>query len=74
LVIITIFLYTDYIITAGAVLCAGYVIAAVKRFADTCYKSEKNITKDIICYKDREGEQRRKELVISLIKIKLRRF
>jgi hypothetical protein len=72
LAIITIFLYADCVIAVSAVLCAGYAITAVKRFADICYKGEKGIAKGIVCCKDRKGKQRRKELIVSLVKVKLR--
>jgi hypothetical protein len=54
LAIIAISLYVDCVVAAGAVLCAGCVIAAVKGFADACYKGEKGVVKGIICPKDKE--------------------
>jgi hypothetical protein len=76
LVILTIFLYADYVITAGVVLCAGYAVAAntgiynkrkvwVKRFADVCYKSKKDVAKGVTCPKNKK--------VTSLIRVELRR-
>jgi hypothetical protein len=71
---VTISLYANYVITAGAVLCVDCAVATVKRFADTCYKSKEDIAKDIICFKNKKSVQRHKEVIISLIKVKLRRF
>jgi hypothetical protein len=61
-------------VIVSAVLCAGYAVAAVKKFADACHKDKKRVTEDIICHKDKEGKQRRKKLITSLIKVKLRRL
>jgi hypothetical protein len=71
---VAIFLYADCVIAAGVVLCAGYAIAAVKRFADACRKSEEGITRGVVCPKDEESVRRHKEVVISPVKVKLRRF
>jgi hypothetical protein len=59
-------------VTAGAVLSASYAVITVKGFAGTCYKSEKDIIESVICCKDKEGEQRREELIANLVKVKLR--
>jgi hypothetical protein len=71
---VTIFLYVNCVITAGAVLSASYAVAAVKRFVGVYRKSEKSIAEGIICCKDKEDEQRRKKLVASPIKVELRRL
>jgi hypothetical protein len=74
---VAISLYVDYVITASVVLYADCAITAdtnicdkrkvwVKRFANACYKNEKSIAKDVTCSKNKE--------IISLIKIKLKRF
>jgi hypothetical protein len=47
-------------------------VAAVKGFADACYKDEEGITKGVVCPKDEESVQRREEVITSLIKVKLR--
>jgi hypothetical protein len=49
-------------------------VATVKGFADACYKGKKDIAKGIICHEDREGEQKREELIASLIRVKLKRL
>jgi hypothetical protein len=67
-------LYASCSVAAGAVLCAGYTMAVVKGFADACYKGEEGVVKGIIYHKDKEGEQRRKKVITSLIKVKLRRL
>jgi hypothetical protein len=59
---------------AGAVLCAGYAIAIVKGFANTCRKGKEGVAESVVCREDKEGEQRREELVASLIRVKLRRL
>jgi hypothetical protein len=59
--------------TASAVWCAGCVITAVKGFADICCKSKKGIARGVVCPKDKESAQRRKEVITSLIKVELRR-
>jgi hypothetical protein len=61
----------------------------VKGFADVCYKDDKGVVegvvsegivlkgivlKGVLCCKDKEGEQRREEVITSLIKVKLRRL
>jgi hypothetical protein len=61
-------------VAAGAVLCAGYAVTAVKRFASTCCKSKKGVAKGIVCREDKEGEQRREELIASLVRIELKRL
>jgi hypothetical protein len=72
---VIIFLYTDYVMTAGVVSCAGYAMTAdtsvynrrkvwVKRFADACYKDEKGVAKGVTCPKNKE--------VTSPVKVKLR--
>jgi hypothetical protein len=71
-------------VAAGAVLYANYSVAAgadthVKGFVDTCHKDKEGVTKgitseDITCYKDKEGVQRRKKIITSLIRVKLRRL
>jgi hypothetical protein len=66
-------------VAAGAVLYANCSVAAganthIKGFADIYYKSEKSVAKGVIYYKDREDKQRHKEVIISLIKIKLRQL
>jgi hypothetical protein len=54
-------------------------VAAAKGFAGTYYKDEEDVAKGsvaegVICYKDEEDEQRRKELVASLVKVELRQL
>jgi hypothetical protein len=71
---VTISLYTNCVVTANAVLYAGYAMAAVKGFASACYKGKEGVAKGVVYREDREGEQRHKELVASLVKIKLRRL
>jgi hypothetical protein len=74
---VAIFLYADYVVAAGVVLCAGCAVTAnagesdkrkvwVKGFVDACCKDKEGVAKGVICLKDRE--------VISLIKVELRRF
>jgi hypothetical protein len=71
---IAIFLYTDYVVAADAVSCASCVIATVKGFAGACYKGKKGVAEGVVYRKDREGEQRRKELVASPVRVELRRL
>jgi hypothetical protein len=81
---VAIFLYTGCVVTAGAVLYADCSVAAganthMKRFVNTCCKGKEDVAKnivlkDIIYCKDREGKQRRKDVITSLIKVKLRRL
>jgi hypothetical protein len=74
---------------ADAVLYADCFVAAdadiyIKGFADACYKDEEGITKGIalkgvvlksvLCYKDKEDKQRRKKVITSLVKVKLRQL
>jgi hypothetical protein len=71
-------LYTGYVVAAGAVLYADCSVATganiyVKGFADACYKGEKGVAEGVVYYKDGEGEQGHKEVIISLVRIKLRR-
>ena len=71
-------LYTGCVIAAGAVLYANCSVAAgadthVKGFADACYKGKKGIAKGVVCPKNREDVRRRKEVIISPVKVKLRR-
>jgi hypothetical protein len=47
-------------------------VTAVKGFADACYKGEKSITRGVIYPKDKESIQKRKEIITSLVKIKLK--
>jgi hypothetical protein len=47
-------------------------VTAVKRFADAYYKDEEDIAKGVTCLKDKESVQKRKKVITSLIKIKLR--
>jgi hypothetical protein len=68
-----IFLYTDCVIAASVILCAGYAITTIKGFANAYRKSEKDIIKGVIYPKNKKSVQRRKEVIASLIKIKLRR-
>jgi hypothetical protein len=49
-------------------------VTIIKGFADTCYKDEESVAEGIVCYKDKEDKQRHKEVIASLIKVKLRRF
>jgi hypothetical protein len=49
-------------------------VAAVKGFANACHKNKKGVAEGIVCRKDKEDEQRRKELITSPIKVKLRRL
>jgi hypothetical protein len=53
---VTILLYTDCVVIASVVLCAGYVIVVVKRFADTCYKGEESVAEGVVCCKDKEDK------------------
>jgi hypothetical protein len=52
---VTISLYTNCVVAAGAVWCASYAVTAVKGFADACYKGEKDVTKGIAYPKDEES-------------------
>jgi hypothetical protein len=61
-------------VAAGAVLCAGCAVIAVKGFTNACHKDEKGIAEGVIYREDEEGKQRRKELIASLIKVELRRL
>jgi hypothetical protein len=47
-------------------------VAAVKGFANACYKDKEGIAKGIICPKNKESVQRYKEVITSLIEVKLR--
>jgi hypothetical protein len=47
-------------------------MTTVKGFANTCYKSKKNIVRGIIYPKNKESIQSHKRVITSLIKIKLR--
>jgi hypothetical protein len=69
-----IFLYANCVVIAGAVLFASYAVAAVKGFAGAYYKDEEDITESVVYHKDKEGKQRRKELVASPVKVKLRQL
>jgi hypothetical protein len=69
---VAIFLYTDCVMAAGVVLCAGCAMTAVKRFADVCCKGEKGIARGVVCLKDEESVQRRKGVVTSLVEVELR--
>jgi hypothetical protein len=86
---VTISLYTSYVVTAGAVLYADCSVATgadthVEEFANVCYKNKKGVAEGvvlegialegIIYRKDKEGEQRRKEVITSLVRVELRRF
>jgi hypothetical protein len=59
---------------ANAVSCASYAITAVKGFAGACHKDEEGVAESVICRENKEGEQRRKELITSLVRVKLRRL
>jgi hypothetical protein len=66
-------------VAADTILYVNCSVAAsvnthVKGFANACYKDKEDVTKDIIYYKDKEDKQRCKEVITSLIKIKLRWF
>jgi hypothetical protein len=67
-----IFLYTNYVITAGVVLYASCAVAAAKGFPNACYKDEKGIAKDVICPKDKKSVQRHKRVITSLVKAELK--
>jgi hypothetical protein len=72
-------LYSGCFVTAGAVLYTNCSVAAsvnthVKEFVDTCRKSKKSVAKGIIYHKNKKDKQRRKKVIISLIKIKLRQL
>jgi hypothetical protein len=71
---VTIFLYADCVVAAGAVLYAGCAVAAVKGFADACRKGEEGVAEGVICHEDKEDKQRREELVASLVRIELRQL
>jgi hypothetical protein len=75
-------LYADCSVAAGA-------DTHVKGFADACYKdkegvaegvasegvaSEGIVSEGVLCRKDREGEQRYKKVIASLVKVELRRL
>jgi hypothetical protein len=49
-------------------------MAAVKGFADTCYKDKKDIAKGVTCFKNKKSVQSHKKVVASPVKVKLRRF
>jgi hypothetical protein len=61
-------------VAVGAVLCASCAIAVVKGFAGAYYKGKEDVVKGVICYKDKEDKQRRKELITSLVKVELRQL
>jgi hypothetical protein len=56
----------------------------VKGFADACCKDEEGVAEDIasegvalegvLCREDKEGEQRREEVITSLIRVELRQL
>jgi hypothetical protein len=61
----------------------------VKGFADTCHKNKKSVAKgitskgiasesivlkDVLCHKNKKGKQKRKKVITSLVKVKLRRL
>jgi hypothetical protein len=63
--------------------------ARVEGFADACRRDEEGVAKGValegvalegvvsegvLCYKDKEGEQRREEIVASLVRVELRRL
>jgi hypothetical protein len=60
-------------VAAGAVWCASYTVIIVKGFIDACYKGEEGVAKGVICPEDKESVQRREKVIVSLIKVKLRR-
>jgi hypothetical protein len=60
--------------TASAVSSAGYAVTAVKGFTGAYYKGKESVAKGVICYKNREGKQRREELIASLIRVELKRL
>jgi hypothetical protein len=75
---VAIFLYISCVVIAGAVLYANCSVSAganthVKGFADACHRGEEGVAKSIICRKDGEGERGREEVVVSLVKVELRR-
>jgi hypothetical protein len=49
-------------------------VVIVKGFAGAYRKGEKGVAKGVICRKDKEGEQRREELIASPVKVELRRL
>jgi hypothetical protein len=62
---VAISLYADFVVAAGAVWCAGCAVAAVKGFANACYKSKEGIAKGVACPEDGE--------VTSPVRVELRR-
>jgi hypothetical protein len=56
----------------------------VEEFADACHRDKEGVaegvalksiaSEDVICHKDRKGEQRREEVIASPVKVKLRRL
>jgi hypothetical protein len=49
-------------------------VTAVKGFAGVYYKSEEGVAKGVVCREDKEDKQRCKELVASLVKVKLKQL
>jgi hypothetical protein len=48
-------------------------VAAVKGFADACYKGEEGIAKGVACPEDEESVRSREGVVASPVEVKLRR-
>jgi hypothetical protein len=48
-------------------------VAAVKGFADACYKGEEGIARGVACPEDKKSVQSYKEVVASLVEVELRR-
>jgi hypothetical protein len=69
---VAISLYADCVVAAGAVWCAGCVVAVVKGSADACCKGEEGITRGVACPKDEESVRRHKGVVASLVEVELR--
>jgi hypothetical protein len=71
-------LYTNYVVTAGAVLYADCSVTAgantrIKGFADACYKGEEGVAEGVVCCKNEKDKQGREKVIASLVKVKLRR-
>jgi hypothetical protein len=48
-------------------------VAAVKGFADACYKGEEGIARGVVCPEDEESVRSRKEVVASPVEVELKR-
>jgi hypothetical protein len=44
----------------------------MKGFADACYKSKEDIIRGVIRFKNKESVRKHKEIITSLVKVKLK--